>query len=313
VTAVNNPEMNPAGCFCSSNTNARHLPLVELSGSQLTQQTTRSILEHKTIKMTITLHPAIPSDIPALTSIGVATFEDDRHTIVKTLGGMPYDHEGGTIERFYSDFGNKKYVCIKAVASDGSIVGLAGFWCVGVDRADVYGAEWTQVFDQNMHDIVDWVSANPQPEQPEEPKNVTPENDSVERLKEIESISMIKMSKILNPPGARCLIFNGVSVSPGHQGRGIGAILMQWVCDAADRLGVYIWIHASEEIWQLGLKMGFTVVEELPVDLDEFAPRKPTSDEEHRMEKVKDGRWGVYTIRYMKREAKISSSGLIHK
>jgi GNAT superfamily N-acetyltransferase len=255
--------------------------------------------------MTISLKPAVVADIPNLTAIGVATFQDDRHTIVKTLGKNPYDHGAGAIERYQSDFASKKFICIKAVNESGEIVGFAQFWCVGgVERSDVCEKEWVEMFEKNMQESQSWKSDVQVKPMDSETEDATSKNDPVERLKEIESASMNKMQKILTPEGVRGLIFNGVSISPHYQGRGIGTQLLKYVCEAADRVGAYIWIHTSEEIQPLCAKMGFEVIEELTVDLDEFAPRKPTKDEEDRMIKVKDGKWGVYTIRYMRREAK---------
>jgi GNAT superfamily N-acetyltransferase len=255
--------------------------------------------------MTISLKPAVVADIPNLTAIGVATFKDDRHTIVKTLGKNPYDHGAGAIERYEDDFASPKFICIKAVNESGEIVGFAQFWCVGgVERSDVCEKKWVEIFDKNMQDVKSWKNDVQEKPKNSEADEATPKNDPVERLKAIESASMNKMQKILTPPGVRGLIFNGVSVSPDHQGLGIGTRLLKYVCEAADRVGAYIWIHTSEEIQPLCTKLGFDVIEELPVNLDEFAPRKPTEDEERRMVKVKNGKWGVYTIRYMKREAR---------
>jgi GNAT superfamily N-acetyltransferase len=247
----------------------------------------------------------VVADIPNLTAIGVATFKDDRHTIVKTLGKNPYDHGAGAIERYQNDFASPKFICIKAVDESCEIVGFAQFWCVGgVERSDVCERKWVEVFEKNMQDIKSWKSDVIEKPMETEAENATPENDPIESLKAIESASMKKMQKILTPTGVRGLIFSGVSVSPAHQGRGIGTYLLKYVCEAADLLSAYTWIHTSEEIQPLCHKMGFEVIEELPVDLDEFAPRQPSEDEERRMVKVKDGKWGVYTIRYMRRASK---------
>jgi hypothetical protein len=75
---------------------------------------------------------------------------------------------------------------------------------------------------------------------------------------------------------------------------GVGSALIQYGNNIADTLGLFMWVHSSDQAWRAYAKFGFKVVGELDVDLDEYAPSPPEDE-------GMGGMWGRYVIRYMER------------
>lgn len=99
------------------------------------------------------------------------------------------------------------------------------------------------------------------------------------------------------------LILIALTIHPLHQSHGIGTSLINWGTRIADAHGVFCWVSSSDGGYPVFEKAGFREVGRLAVELDEFAVgidgeriRNPDAE-------GGDGRWGMYTWRWMKRDA----------
>lgn len=92
---------------------------------------------------------------------------------------------------------------------------------------------------------------------------------------------------------AKYMILEHVCVFPVFQRLGIATALVKWGTRKADKEGVICWLHSSEKAHLLFKQEGFEDVGIHMVDLDDFVT-KPSRE-------IKDGKWGWYTHRYMRR------------
>lgn len=102
----------------------------------------------------------------------------------------------------------------------------------------------------------------------------------IERLEEMEDEDMKRWQTILMPPGSKCVIVTGLSVSPKHQEKGVGSALLKWGTDKADEHDVFMWVHSSEESYKVFSNSGFEVTGVLDLDLDAWAPSPPSGEGE---------------------------------
>jgi len=127
------------------------------------------------------------------------------------------------------------------------------------------------------------------------------EKEKPSKIKELEDITNASMQEWitkLSPSSVKHMVLMAIVVHPAVQGQGVGKELIGWGTGIADQEGVYCWVHASEAgAWVFG-KMGFEEVGRLELDFDEFAGERVRNKER------RDGRWGAYVFRYMKREAR---------
>ncbi|KAK4182793.1 hypothetical protein QBC35DRAFT_478750 [Podospora australis] len=91
--------------------------------------------------------------------------------------------------------------------------------------------------------------------------------DPIDKLTATEVAFIKKWKRELRRHKVPSLSIGDLYVDPAHQRRGVGSTLV---------------------------KMGFDVVSELEVDLDEYAPSPPPADKGY-----EDNKWGKYTFRYM--------------
>jgi ribosomal protein S18 acetylase RimI-like enzyme len=97
---------------------------------------------------------------------------------------------------------------------------------------------------------------------------------SADRLNYMTGMHFAEMeAKVLLPLGERRIFCYGISVDPAYHRRGVGSELVRWATRKADEDGVKVWIHASEAAYELVRKHGFKVIEELPINLDEWATK----------------------------------------
>ena len=247
--------------------------------------------------LSISLHPVSHDDVLTIAKIGGGAFLDDRHTLVKELGKVPYDHEGESIPRFHQYLENWKVVMVKAVDDNsGDILGFTAWVFRGLEPSEIpvlEGAlkqgEWKEEKSDEVKEI-----ASDGSEDKVEPVSKEENDESLRQLAAITDSNMEQMMEIIMPAGTRCMFIAGLSVDRKYQRRGVGLKLLQWGTQIADRLGIWIWVHSSEGAVPAYAKAGFKTFSYLGVDLDEFASAPPPEG----------GKWGTYQFSWMKYRGK---------
>lgn len=255
-------------------------------------------------RLTIDIQPLQYADISTCARITAAAFSTDRHTLVKQLGGKPFDMYDVSCDGFLATLHRKNYVYVKAVNSIGNIVGHAGWGFRGVYEADIASEGPADRIED--HEQVKGTGNKSQDEgRVELGTNEEKAENGIDRLHALEDADMQHAMAWLMPPGTSCMYIIGLIVSPDFQSQGVGSALIEFGNAIADRLGIFTWVHSSDQAWKAYAKLGFETVKELPVDLDEYAPSPPGKTLAERLEGTGEGvtehRWGEYTIRYMKR------------
>lgn len=244
--------------------------------------------------ISITIQPLTLSDGPQIGLIGKAAFSNDRQTMLKSAIS-DYDHEKDAQEPLpYFLSVPQRMTCIKAVdEASGQMLGYAIWGFRGYTEEEIPTPHGRGA------------KAVPEPEQEQEKEKATEEQNTKEESSEQDALSRLTtltdadmrswMAKLM-PPGSKCIFVVTLSVDPAYSSSGVGTALMSWAMDRADEDSVFFWVHASEDSWRFYQKFGFETLGDLKVELDEFADgiQAPFGD----------GRWGSYTFRYMKREAK---------
>lgn len=250
-----------------------------------------------TKRISISVQPLNYADIPSCAHITASAFSKDPHTIVKQLGGSPFDMYYISRSGFLATLHRKTYIYVKAVDEEtGEIVGHAGWGFRGVEEELI---PWKGPEDEKPVEE-EQVESQSSVDEQQRSYSETRKEDQIERLHALEDADMQDWMSVLMPPGTSCMYILGLIISPAHQSRGVGSALIQYGNAIADQLGLFTWVHSSDQAWKAYRKFGFEVVGDLDVDLDEYAPRGPRDGEEVMGEKGM-GKWGRYVIRYMKR------------
>jgi GNAT superfamily N-acetyltransferase len=121
-------------------------------------------------------------------------------------------------------------------------------------------------------------------------------NDSIvdqKTNKRLEDIEAALTEYYQHLSDQKCMILEHIAVYPVYQRLGVGTALVRWGTKRADKEGIPCWLHASEAGHMLFKWQGFEDVGIHKVNLDLFST-KPYGGR-------KDGMWGWYTHRYMKR------------
>jgi len=247
--------------------------------------------------LSISLQPVFHDDVLTIAKIGGGAFLNDRHTLVKELGKVPYDHEGESIPRFHQYLENWKVVMVKAVDDNsGDILGFAAWGFRGLEPNEIptmEGAPKKGEWNDETQDEVEKATSDGA-EDKVEPESKEGNDESLRQLEAITGGNMEQMMEIIMPAGTRCMFVAGLNVDPKYQRRGVGLKLLQWATETADRLGLWIWVHSSEGAVPAYAKAGFKTFSYLGVDLDEFAPAPPPEG----------GKWGTYQFSWMKYRGK---------
>lgn len=236
-------------------------------------------------KPSFTIAALQPADVPRVARIGADSFQGDRHTEMKALGREPYDHEATMCEIVPGFLRHPRLVCLKAVDDmSGDIMGYCiwGFRGFGPD-------EMPHVTGRTQPNELPATRANEDLPQLDDLST----DDPIKRLNAITDAHMAAWVEEVMPPDVRCLYVVMLSVSPNHQGRGVGSSLLQWGLDYCHEHDVFAWVHSSEPAHGVYAKMGFETVRSLAINLDEYAPCSPPNE-------GPDARWGHYAFRYMK-------------
>ena len=127
-----------------------------------------------------------------------------------------------------------------------------------------------------------------------EPHHLLPE---IQQLARLTDRAMSHYSALLAPfPTTKYLILVAIAVLPSYQGLGIGSSLIAYGTSVADERGVFTWVSSSDAGYKAFEKQGFKEIGRLELDLDDFA------EDGVRNEMTKDGKWGRYVWRWMKRD-----------
>jgi GNAT superfamily N-acetyltransferase len=247
----------------------------------------------------ISIQPTTFADVAAIVKIGreIDATRADRHTEIKRLGNVSYLSEDDEQAKsgFVSTLQNSgKYRYIKAVNDSGKVMGSANFYFHGFGQDEIPHLDPGELDETVATQTEAEETTYEKPEEPisEEKKKAT---EMIDRLKDMEEEDMQRWQKILMPPGSLCIIITGLAVSPRFQHNGVGAALVKWGTNLADKFGVFMWVHSSEASYRVYAKSGFEVVGTLEIDLDAWAPAPPP------MEEGEGAVWGRYVVRYMKR------------
>lgn len=253
--------------------------------------------------LAIAIRPLQYADVHTCARITATAFSNDRHTIVKQLGGKPFDMYVSR-DGFLATLHKKNYIYVKAVDSAGNLVGHAGWGFRGVDEAKI-ASEGPADRLQDYKEEVERIGDDNLSKRNVESETHGEEGSGINRLYALEDADMQHAMAALMPPGTSCMYVVGLIVAPEYQSRGVGSALIEFGNAMADRLGIFTWVHSSDQAWRAYAKFGFEVVRELHVDLDEYAPSSPGRVWADRLEGTGEGvtehGWGNYTIRYMKR------------
>lgn len=246
----------------------------------------------------ITLLPAVVEDIPTLAAISHAAFLSDTHTRLKALLAG-YNHGEGSKEGLQSWISHPRCAIIKAVTSEGEIVGSVCWNFKGFEWDGQMPSSTTEM-KVNEGSKEERASITTLPPPPQIPVEETQGETKIQQLAQLSGGAMSHYSTLLTPPDSKCVILMGINVLPTHQSLGIGSRLIAFGTSIADSQGVYSWVSSSDKGYRAFEKAGYREVGRLQLDLDDFAfdeEGKRVDDPES-----EDGKWGEYVWRYMKRE-----------
>jgi predicted N-acetyltransferase YhbS len=247
----------------------------------------------------ITILPATHADVPAMAKISANAFEDDRNTIIKNLGQVPYNMEAVSRENLPKYIDSEKCVMVKAMdAKTGELLGYAAWGFRGFEKDDIPVVEGAPENNDKLGYNLWGDKAEAKPVEKEEAKveKEAVESEGIKRLKALQDADMTNWMQKLMPEGTRCIFVASLTVSPKHYRRGVGTALLKYGIKMADEKSVFIWAHSSMGAVRAYESTGFKRIGSLDMDLDEYAPRPPTKEEEP------TGKWGSYSLVYLKYE-----------
>ncbi|PVH89839.1 hypothetical protein DL98DRAFT_6199 [Cadophora sp. DSE1049] len=267
--------------------------------------------------------PAPISYIPTLAHISDLAFKTDTHTQLKELcrpkpkiispnqsSATTSSHASSMASALKSwmSLPKGKIVVLQAVEEgSGEIVGWAAWAGKGVEV--VWEGEDMNETQEDVGESLAKETEGEGEENAEEPKP----SPQILALETLTNNTMTFWATHFSTPSPSLtspsrppphLILISLTIHPLHQGHGLGTSLINWGTRLADTHGVFCWVSSSDGGYRVFEKAGFREVGRLGVDLDEFAVgadgwrvRKPDADGEG------VGRWGMYTWRWMKRDA----------
>ncbi|KAF2689016.1 hypothetical protein K458DRAFT_290931, partial [Lentithecium fluviatile CBS 122367] len=247
----------------------------------------------------ISLHPLQHADIPTCARIAADAFADDKHTVFKQMGTEPFDMETVTREGLEANLGKRSCVYIKAVSEEsGETVGFAGWAFRGVAEAAIPRQKDTSTDSSNGEGKEQEIRKRLE-------NTYAPDygasGTGPAHLAALEDLSMHHFMRAHMPPGTSCMYILQLIVAPAHQSHGVGRALVRRGNAMADRLGVFMWVHASERAAGLLGMCGFEEVARMDLDLDGFASGPPGEVVRERLGMGVGEGWGRYVVRYMKR------------
>ncbi|TFB06959.1 hypothetical protein CCMA1212_000090 [Trichoderma ghanense] len=260
-------------------------------------------------QQTFTIKALQLEDVSAAAQLGSDAFLADRQTQMKALGRNPFNMKEYHMQSLPEMLKSPRCVILKAVDNEtGEFAGFCNWGLIGFSPSEMPVLEGRTQPPEKPTAAPASQSQNEEEEEEEEeedkgqeeassPDQSAPgpevEDDPIERLQALTGADLDAWQKEVMPPGTKCLVVIGLSVSPKFQRRGIGSALLRWGTKICDEAGVFAWVHSSEPAWRIYEKAGFEVIRCLDVDLDEYAPCSPPDE-------GPGAKWGHYVFRYMK-------------
>lgn len=242
------------------------------------------------MSLSVSLLPALHTDVPAIAKIAGRAFESDRHTQMKDMAEVPYDLENVCLDLIPRWIESKKNSVVKAIdLATGKLLGCAIWGYSEFEQDEIPFAEVeSQIpIKQDTAKIrVDKPDVKVAGEAPQQ-------DPGIERLRALTDADRVEWTAKLAPPGSRSMHICMLLVHPDHQRKGVGAALLKWGKSLADKKRVFIWVHSSMGATGAYVKSGFEPVGTLDVDLDEYFPCPPPQE-------LGDGKWGHYIFTYLK-------------
>lgn len=215
-------------------------------------------------------------DIPTIAALGHNAFLDDSHTNLKQY--LVADKADAIDDSGIREWLEKPERChvVKAVHAETSEI--MGFVC------------WSHR---------GYVPRKPQPEttkgrfsdlasDSEQPRS------KVQVMEDMEDAHFRDFMTEIMPEGVKCWFVVSLNVAPKFQGMGVGKALLRWGTSRAEKDNVFAWVHSSDSAWKAYAACGFQIVRVLRTDLDRYAEADALGKGPGA-----DGKWGVYTVRYM--------------
>lgn len=214
-------------------------------------------------------------DIPQMAAIGHSAFLDDTHTNLKKY---LVPGTGGVDDSGIREWLKARERCHVIKANHNDTGAIMGYIC-WVHRG--------------------YVARTPQPEATAGRFSDVPgENDGkrtkVQEMEDMEDGHFVDFMTQIMPEGTKCWFVGGLSVAPEFRRMGVARALLQWGTSRAETDGVFAWVHSSESAWKAYAACEFETVRVLRTDLDAYAEGDSVGKGPGQ-----DGKWGVYTVRYM--------------
>ena len=266
------------------------------------------------------ISPASLSSIPALANISDLAFKTDTHTQLKELCKPSPRSQTGTSNhassmasalKSWMSVPKGRIVVLQAVEEgSGEIAGWAAWAGKGIEVAWVDEVVATTTDEGITEEARSKDTKNETSK--EENGNANAEDDQPKPSHEILALETLTNNTMAfwashfsgpSPEPSPHLIFISIAIHPSHQGCGVGSSLINWGTSIADAHGVFCWVSSSDGGYRVFEKAGFREVGMLAVELDEFAVDVDGERVRNPDAKGEDGKWGMYTWRWMKRDA----------
>ncbi|GAM83796.1 hypothetical protein ANO11243_017860 [Dothideomycetidae sp. 11243] len=240
----------------------------------------------------IELRTISEADIPDCARIAGLAFENDRHTQLKARSPTdPYNHEEGMRGGLRYWLGKPAGEHLTTLATDestGETVGWVVWGLKGLDKPATKSGETTTESTSEAAETATAIASE---------ANNDNHKTARQKLEAYTSADMQTWMARLMPPGTRCMYICSIAVHPAWQHKGVGSALLKPGLARADEEGVFCWVHSSAAGADTFAKHGFVEVGKLDLDLDEWNLERVDPPE------GEGEKWGLYTFKYMKREA----------
>ncbi|KAJ2977381.1 hypothetical protein NQ176_g4406 [Zarea fungicola] len=226
-------------------------------------------------------------DIYPMAVLGHNAFLDDSHTNLKK-------HLVAERASVIDDSGIREWLqmperCKVVKAINNQTGEIMGFIC-WAHRGYVSRATQSETVKGRFSDSVD-----------EEKKKRT----KIQIMEDMEDNHFVDFMTDIMPEGTKCWYVAGLSVATKFQRMGVARALLRFGTLRAEKDNVFAWVHSSQSAWKAYSSCGFQVVRVLRIDLDRYAEGDAIGKGPGN-----DGKWGVYTVRYMVyRPERIGSTG----